>query len=50
MCKGREKFPVEWNMKIKRMPSNQLIKRLDTQEGEVAGKVDIFRIFKTLIY
>ena len=37
-------------MKIKRMPSNQLIKRLDTHEAEVAGKVDIFGIFKTLIY
>ena len=50
MFKGREKFHVEWNMKIKWMPANQLIKRLDTHEAEIDGKGDIFRIGKTLIY
>ncbi|XDB62202.1 hypothetical protein AB1E18_015552 [Capra hircus] len=44
MFKGREKFHVEWNMKIKWMPSNQLIKRLDTHEAEIDGKGDTFRI------
>ena len=32
------------------MPSNQLIKRLDIHEAEIAGKGDIFGIVKTLIY
>ncbi|KAG5198074.1 hypothetical protein JEQ12_007764 [Ovis aries] len=38
MFKGREKFHVEWNMKVKWMPSNQLIKGLDTHEAETDGQ------------